>query len=168
MLQTRLYISLGGGYVIAFEPVKHLYDLALENISLNPTLKDKIRFYNKAVGGKRGKLNTNSDSIRDYATDSEDYYVDVITIEDILEEYDFQPDILKMDCEGCEFEIIANADLSMFNDIIFEHHSFITGKNYKDLVVILEKQGFEVNTLESNVSRKTFNEIGFIHAHKYK
>ena len=29
--------------------------------------------------------------------------------------------VLKMDCEWCEFEIILKEDLNMFHDIIFEH-----------------------------------------------
>ena len=47
-----------------------------------------------------------------YKSSSDKYYVGVITIDDILEDYDIQPDILKMDCEGCEFDIILNQDLS--------------------------------------------------------
>ena len=48
---TPLYFAKGNAKVIAFEPVKHLYDLGIKNISLNPKLKDKIIFINKAVGG---------------------------------------------------------------------------------------------------------------------
>ena len=97
---TALYFAKNGGRnIIAFEPVKHLYDLALENISLNPSLKDNIKFVNKAVGGKRGTLDTSADSLKGYVDDSEDYLVEIITVNDILEDYDIQPDILKMDCE---------------------------------------------------------------------
>lgn len=45
---TALYFAKNGANVIAFEPVKHLYELGLENINLNPQLKDKIQFINKA------------------------------------------------------------------------------------------------------------------------
>ena len=46
-----LYFAKHGANVIAFEPVKHLYDLGIDNISLNPHLKDNITLINKAVGG---------------------------------------------------------------------------------------------------------------------
>lgn len=163
---TALYFANKGGNVIAFEPVKHLYDLALENLSLNSSLKKNIKFFNKAVGGKRGVINIHSNAFSDYADENMSYDVEVITVNDIIENYDVKPDILKMDCEGCEFEIISSADLSMFNDIIFEHHSFITGKNHKNLMDILEKQGFKINTYLCNASRKSFNELGIIHAFK--
>lgn len=52
---TALYFAKSGANVISFEPVKHLYELAVENVNLNPTLKDKITFVNKAIGGKKRK-----------------------------------------------------------------------------------------------------------------
>ena len=90
----------------------------------------------------------------------------MITIKDILNDYDFSPDILKIDCEGCEFEIILNEDLSMFNDIIFEHHSELTGKDYKLLIHELKKQGFKINTYITHIATKSFDDVGIIHAFK--
>ncbi len=163
---TTLYFANRGGNIIAFEPVKHLYDLGLKNISINPSLKENIKLFNKAVGAKRGKLNISADSLKDYADESVNYDIEVITINDILEIYNFNPDILKMDCEGCEFDIIETTDLTMFNDIILEHHSYMAGKDPKKLIDTLEKQGFEINIYPCNVSRRDFSDIGIIHAFK--
>ena len=69
-----------------------------------------------------------------------------------------------MDCEGCEFEVILNEDLSMFNDIIFEHHSKMVGKDYNILIDKLKKENFKINTFISN--NDNFDEIGMIHAYK--
>ena len=76
------------------------------------------------------------------------------------------PDVLKMDCEGCEFEIILNEDLSMFNDIIFEHHSHITGKNYNILIEKLKKENFKINVMQCNGINMSFDKQGLIHAYK--
>ena len=163
---TTLYFAKENANVIGFEPVKHLYELGIENISLNPKLKENIIFINKAVGGKQGKLNITSQTTKTYINTEDNYQIDVITVKDILNDYNFPADILKMDCEGCEFEIILNEDLTMFNDIIFEHHSQQVGKDYKPLIKKLENDGFEINTYPVATSQLEFEDIGIIHAFK--
>ena len=164
---TALFFAKNGANVVAFEPVKHLYELGLENMIINPNLKKNITFINKAVGGKRGKLSIkNMNSIEKYTDQKDSYDVEVITIKDVLNDYNFTPDILKMDCEGCEFEIILNEDLTMFNDIIFEHHSHMVGKDYQLLIEKLKKENFKINTKDSNAFNTSFDEIGIIHAYK--
>lgn len=163
---TALHFAKNGANVIAFEPVKHLYNLGLENINLNSELKEKIKFVNKGVGGKKGKLNIETVSTKSYINSNDNYEIEVITIQDVLDNYNFPPDILKMDCEGCEFEIIANSDLSMFNDIVLEHHAEIAGKDYKPLIKKLENQNFKINTFPCYASKKPFEKIGIIHAYK--
>lgn len=164
---TTLYFAKNGANVIGFEPVKHLYDLGIKNISVNFNLKNNITFINKAVGGKKGKISIgDNNSTKGYVGQNDSYDVEVITISDVLSDYNFTPDVLKMDCEGCEFEIILNEDLSMFNDIIFEHHSEIVGKDYNLLVEKLKKENFKINTWPCNTSKKSFDKIGIIHAFK--
>ena len=163
---TALVFASDGANVIAFEPVKHLYDLALMNISINEEYKNQIRFINNGVGGKRGKLELTAQSLKDYADVTENYEVEVITVSDILDKYQIKPDILKIDCEGCEFEIIKNEDLSMFKDIVLEHHAFMVEKDSKLIIDELKRQGFNVNTYECRASRRKFEEMGFIHAYK--
>ncbi len=164
---TPLFFAKKGANVIGFEPVKELYEIGLKNINLNPAYKEQIKLINKGVGAKRGKIKINEEeSVTDYVNENFSYYVEVITIEDILNDYDIKPDILKMDCEGCEFKIILNNDLSEFKDIIFEYHSFMTHIDYKELVVKLEEQDFNIDLYEVNSTSKSVEEIGIIHAHK--
>ena len=163
---TALFFAKAGADVISFEPVKHLYDLAVKNVEINEDVKNKIILVNKAIGGKRGVLHFDDSSIIDYVGNDQNHVMEVITITDLLEQYDFTPDILKMDCEGCEFEIVLNSDLSMFNDIIFEHHQRIVEKDYNLLVNELKKQGFIIQLFELEGSVCEFDEQGMIYAHK--
>lgn len=163
---TALYFAKNGANVIAFEPVKHLYELGLENIYLNSNLKDKIQFINKAVGAKRGILSIANPSTKSYINENDTYKTEVITISDVLNDYNFPADILKMDCEGCEFEIILNEDLTMFKDIVFEHHSKIAGKDFKPLIEKLKNDGFKIDTYTVGASELEFEDIGIIHAYK--
>ena len=162
---TALYFASKGAEVISFEPVKQLYELAKNNVELNKKYLDKITLVNKGIGGKRGFLTFESRSVQGYANE-ESYEMEIISPEDLLNNYKFTPDILKMDCEGCEFEIILNNDLTMFNEIIFEHHAKIAGKDYKPLIHKLESDGFKINTYPLTASPFKFKDIGIIHAFK--
>ena len=162
---TPLYFASKGAEVISFEPVKHLHELAEKNVEINKNYSDKITLVNKGVGAKRGFLTFESTSVKGYANE-ESYELEIISMKDLLNDYEFTPDILKMDCEGCEFEIILNEDLTMFNDIIFEHHAKIAGKDYKPLIQKLKEEGFKINTYPITVSSLPFEDIGIIHAFK--
>ena len=100
----------------------------------------------------------------DYRNNENSYEVNIITIEDILNENNIKPDILKIDCEGCEYNIILNTDLSAFNDIIFEHHQILIKKDYNLLIDKLKSQGFEVEKLTETAAN--FEEVGLIHAYR--
>lgn len=150
---TALFFANKNYNVIAFEPVSELYKTAISNINLNKTLNDKITLVKKAVSCKKGKtkiffnedLDKASGDSSQYANDKSKYeLVDTITIENIINDYDINPYILKMDCEGCEYDIILNSDLSMFKEIYFEYHENFTRISHKLLIEQLEKQGFEL------------------------
>lgn len=162
---TALYFAKKGAEVISFEPVQHLHELAIKNLDINKEYSDKITLVNKGVGGKTGTITFDSTSVKSYA-DKDSDYMEIISFQDLLSDYEFTPDILKMDCEGCEFEVIPNNDLTMFNDIIFEHHSEITGKDYNILIDALKKQGFKINCYKVHSTKESFEKIGIIHAFK--
>lgn len=162
---TALYFAKEGAEVISFEPVRHLYELAEENVQINPQYKDKITLVNKGVGGSKGTLTFSDVSVNGYVEGNQ-YEMEIISISDLLNDYDFTPDILKMDCEGCEFEVISKHDLTMFNDIIFEHHAQMVNKDHRTLIDILENQGFKTNIYPCNASDSNIEEMGIIHAFK--
>lgn len=138
---------------MAFEPIKYLFEKGLYNIHLNEKLVNKIQFIQKAVSCKNGKtkiyfeedLDNDSGGSSQYSKDKPcSELVVTITIDKILKEYDIDPYILKMDCEGFEVDIILNSDLSMFKEVWFEYHTPMTKVDPEVLIRKLEKQNFEM------------------------
>jgi hypothetical protein len=99
MAETCLYfVKQGASRVFGFEINIENYNIGLENTKLN-NMTDKIQLYHQPA---------TYESIRN-----------LITL------YDLKDIFLKIDCEGCEYEIIENADPITFeniNDIVLEYH----------------------------------------------
>ena len=54
--------------------------------------------------------------------------VDAITLGEIVERYGVgEGAVLKMDCEGCEYDVILNdyEHVRLFDEILFEYHAYI-------------------------------------------
>ena len=160
---TALYFASKGATVYGFEPVREYYEMALKNFDLNPDLSKNIKIFNYGVSHKKGKINIDAmDSTSRYVSEGDSYSVDIISIKDIMNQ--ITPDLLKMDCEGCEFEIIENSDLSKFNEIIFEQHSMIVGKDAGILIDSLKKSGFKIEI--ASVFGENLDDLSLIHAYK--
>lgn len=148
---TAIYFANKGYNVIAFEPLPHIYEIAMKNISLNPSVKERIIFVNKAVSCQNGRITINFNEndtagASEYTIANQQVAVETITINNIIKEYDIQPNILKIDCEGCEANIIKHSDLSMFKQIIMEYHTNNTGVDENILIDCLVNQGFELKS----------------------
>lgn len=163
---SSLFFAKKGFKVIGFEPLNEVYEIALENIKLN-NLEGKITLVNKGVGAKKGFIQLYYNDINSSlsATTTKPIKintkkrVEVTTIDEIIKEYALENlFLLKMDCEGCEFEIISNSNLSMFKEIVFEYHTFLSGIKYNQLTDKLEKEGF--NIFYHKIHN---NELGVIH-----
>ncbi len=160
---TSVYFALKGAKkVIAIEPFVQNYEILKKNIDKNK-LSDKIIPFLSACGslnkeitidpnfqsGMRSVLHESSDGIK----------IPIISLEEIIKKFDVNDAILKLDCEGCEYEIILNSNNSIlqhFTDIQVEYHN-----GYKNLRQKLLDAGFEVlNPIVDNINR------GHIHAKK--
>lgn len=53
---------------------------------------------------------------------------------------------MKVDCEGCEHELIPKLDLSSTSRLVMEYHG-----SYEDLVSALEQKGFQVSLDKENI-----------------
>ncbi|WP_461463490.1 FkbM family methyltransferase, partial [Methanobrevibacter sp.] len=86
---SSIYFANKGYNVIALEPLPHICDIARKNIDLNPDIKDKIIFINKACSCKKGYININFNSndtgmASEYKTFNETLKIETITIDDII------------------------------------------------------------------------------------
>ena len=87
----------------------------------------------------------------------------MVTLQDIIDKYEIpKSSVLKIDCEGCEYDIIENISfetISYFSDIQIEYHS-----GYKKLKNKLESFGYTVKVSKphaTNVILTTYNFFKF-------
>ena len=121
------FADRGATYVIAVEPDKVSYDYAVENIAINGYSKN-IKLILGACGSKDF-----------FASENE---LQFLTLNTLIKKYCTRPQILKVDCEGCEYDLIMSAsldDLNKFSHIQIEYHF-----GYQNLKSRLEASGFEV------------------------
>ena len=154
---SSIYFAIKGAKEIySVEPMKESFDLALYNVQLN-NLESKVHLINAAMSSKLGTVdlivsskNPNANSISPTETvkrsgisfDSK-REIDSISLKDIISQYNIlKIDLLKMDCEGCEYETLQSIDektISLIDNIILEFHDGI-----KFLPDLLERKGFNV------------------------
>lgn len=143
---TAIWFAINGSkHVYAFEPVPSAYQVGVENAKLN-NLENKITFINAGVSSKDGEiLVPSSMDIADAAgysiNNQGDVRVPLYSMERVRRMVS-DPYLLKIDCEGCEADIILNSELD-FEKIIVEMHPGITHIPNKKLIAKLEKEGYK-------------------------
>ena len=144
---TPIYFALNGATkVIGLEPFPKNYEIASKNITYN-NFSDKITLLLAGCAPNTGEITINPDynsNIESTLNEStQGIKIPLLTLEQILDKYDISSQsILKMDCEGCEYDTIKSASeeiLKRFSHIQIEYHF-----GYKDLKEKLEKCGFKV------------------------
>jgi len=122
----------GAEKVIAIEPHPKAYLEMLMNIKLN-NLSNKIIPINVAIG-KEGfielpidiSLNDVIDKIYEKRVRGQSRVVKVrsIKLSDLLNLISIRPEVLKLDCEGCEYDIVENdySSLELFKELGIECH----------------------------------------------
>jgi len=143
---SSIYFALKGARkVVGVEPLPNVYARAIENVKLNH-LEGKIFLINAALGSKSGKIKVPcntltfaSDGFSTLRTNGE-CEVPIVTLSEVMKQIT-EPYLLKMDCEGCEFDVILNdyEHVKMFEKLIIEHHAKFTGIEYTKLVDKLSK-----------------------------
>jgi len=129
--------------VYSYEPFPETYNRALNNFNLNPSLKNKIVPHNAGVGGadaildipmikgESAVLSTSDFFIQQMDTDqSKKITVGITDIKKILpqiiDKHPGESILLKLDCEGAEYDIIDQLDktnqLGKINVIVIEWH----------------------------------------------
>lgn len=131
--------------IIAFEPYQQNYECALNTIKENQ-IKNVI-LERKGVGTSRIiniPKNFNSTGFSELLIDKNGLKTQILNLEDIVSLYKIKKDaVLKMDCEGCEYDAILTAKkdtLRIFKRMMFEYH-----KGYLPIKKALENAGFRVD-----------------------
>jgi FkbM family methyltransferase len=147
------FILKGAKRVIAVEPHSKVYKELIENIWLNG-LEQRILPINAALSSVSGVIDLSLEDV-DTASiaknplkmfakrhkDINTYRVKAITLSEIMKLYNVNGGVLKMDCEGCEYDIILNdfEHVALFDELIFEYHAHATGISVQSLLRILSK-----------------------------
>jgi FkbM family methyltransferase len=151
---SSIYFALrGASKVIGVEPFPDNYEIARKNVALN-NFSGRISVMLAGCGANDGYINISNGFETGIASHTyDDVYkpgknVPSITLGSILKEHNIQDGetVLKMDCEGCEYDTILSASdalLRQFSHMLIEYH-----QGYKDLKERLEKSAFEVSPIK--------------------
>jgi FkbM family methyltransferase len=157
---TRACLDRGVGYVIAVEPFAHSYLLLERNCAYYANRVDLLQL---AVGGEVGRMAiANPDpsghshvAVGGYASGPVIGEVDLVPLSYIVPAGRVR--LLKVDAEGAEYDIFANADLDKIDEIVGEAHRIKWRGIDADMTVLarmFEAQGFAVTSKE--VSRNAW------------
>jgi len=155
------FIQRGAFRVVAIEPHPFTYDMLHYHVTENKLLFPLVGYIkpvNAGLASKPGRICVEGDTSKVAVT----YFkpgdcsitVPAITLSELINEYKIDPGdaVLKMDCEGCEFDVILNdyEHVRLFREVVLEYHG--------DPVVLL-------NVLKNDFECKLcrLNGVGFIH-----
>jgi FkbM family methyltransferase len=143
---TPIYFALGGAKrVYAPEPYPYSYKLASRNIRLNG-LSEKVEIINEACGGRNGSVrvdpNFKNQPSLPLMSSSKGKRIRMESLESLTRRYGLNDAVLKVDCEGYEYEIILKSPrdtLRKFARMMVEYHY-----GYRNIEEKLKTAGFAV------------------------
>jgi len=144
----------GAKEVYAYEPDTEAYNLATRNIELNNI--NNVKLFNIGISNRSGKLFIKVFGGRKRSL------IDVVPLSEVIEHVG-KVDILKMDCEGCEFPALLSLNtktLRKIGEMIIEYH-----KDPLPIVKKLRKGGFYVK-IESPWTYVDGKPVGFLYARR--
>lgn len=167
---SALYFAHSGAKLtIGLEPYPLSFALACENVSANK-MEDRIMTLNSALSYSSNSVDLfvsedapNVSSMNPPREISGNYQftgkmsVESLTLEDLMKRCNLEKiDLLKMDCEGCEYEVISKMSedtLKCVGEIVLEFHD-----GPQQLPAILNKAGYKVLFDKAKV--------GYLHARR--
>lgn len=153
--------------ILSFEPAPATYQLLRQNLKLNSIRN--VTAINEAVSGDGKEMQlfvgaaTGLSGIVAQTRDAKPVKVKSTTLSDILAKFDGPIDLLKMDCEGAEYDTLFNTPKSVMNKIhnmVMEFHEGLTQFNRGDLCTYLADAGFKLKVIPHPLESK----IGLIWA----
>ena len=163
---SAIYFVLHGAKkVVGLELHPRIFEIAKKNVQTNHC-SNKIQILLAGCSFESGFLKIdpkNELGIRTRLVPSKNgYNVQLMTLEQIMDMNDMDPAVLKIDCEGCEYDVILTSSkniLRKFSHLIIEYHY-----GYKNLKDKLEKCGFKVSITEPRYTLDTKMYLGYLYA----
>jgi FkbM family methyltransferase len=150
--------------IFAYEPEEENFKALKEHLKLNDTKNINIK--NVAVTAQEGTVllcispDSHNHSIIEIENATRTIKVPSTTLKKIVEKLG-HVSLLKMDCEGAEFEILESTPLEFLNkidNIYIEYHTYTEEMNPSLLKIALDKAGFHTSQCESRYDAR----FGFI------
>lgn len=147
--------SVGNVKVFAYEPMEETYLALKEHVKIN-NLQQKITPYNLGISAKKEKRKLYladqaiSHALYQKSEDQNYIIINCISIKDIFESNNLEKiDVLKIDCEGAEYEILLNTPIEFLKRINHIRGEFEINKKYKNfdisyLKMFLKENGFKI------------------------
>jgi FkbM family methyltransferase len=156
------------GVIHAYEPLEESFLLLEENISLNQV--HNARTFREAATGSHRHLTpvtAEAEAVSTRFIESagrwEIQSVNLATALDRLP--DGKCDFLKIDCEGCEYDLLFNTDqktLARISRLSLEYHEGFTDYSSEELIKFLEQNNFSVLHRPSPVH----SHLGYLYARR--
>jgi len=169
-----IYAAYGNPDIIvyAYEPFCESYQLLIKNITVNAL--DNVLAFQEAVWSRSGTLTLDLSGGEPLQIASRESgfapgsvnpnAVKAITLKEILDGQRIKKvDLLKLDCEGAEYEILLKSPsevLARIERIIMEYHDRDEERHHINLIHFLEGEGYHV-THQKNI---VHDDIGYLFA----
>lgn len=155
--EFTLLAAMSGARVVAFEPSPTSFATLRENLGL-AGMADVVAL-DIAIGDSEGStiLDITGDPLRHGPTHDPAAGIQVraLSLAGALREGGLdRVDLLKMDCEGAEYDILRGAEpdtLARIDRIVMEYHDLDEQRIHGELVKALEGAGFQVETFANPV-----------------
>lgn len=170
-----------GNRVYAYEPFAESYKLLERNLAANKICN--VQIFQQAVGqtgallldlsgGEPLQITSHQPGCEGLSTanpgetNGRTQQVTSLALNEVFVQNGIQRcDLLKMDCEGAEYDILLNAKaeaLGRVQRLVMEYHDSITSFTHLDLVALLTAHGFTVSVTPNAVHP----DIGYLFAHR--
>jgi len=159
--------------VISFEPFPESFGFLRENVALNEA--KNVEAFSEAVSSAEGTLLLDLTGGEPLQFQSHNGPVtqpaSQITVrarslsDAVLQTGQGTCDLLKLDCEGAEYDILMKSPpeiLRIIQRIVMEYHDGVATNSHHDLVHFLHGQGFKVQTFDNQVHEN----LGYLRAER--
>ena len=155
------------GKIFSFEPIRENFDLFVSNLELNH-IQNVFPFnvgVSKNSGGLNLFLNDDQSAHSIFPNGSKSVAEDSTSLQKIFDEKKISAcKLLKLDCEGAEYDIIDSLPveyLDKIQNMVIEYHFADTKPELiKNLIIKIKNAGFKIQTMPH------YDDMGFLIARK--